>query len=273
MKNTLRGIVLPDENGYLKNILTKEQVQGNWLKAAEDFVDYFNKCVDANIHSVYLRGSAANGTAIEFFSDIDFYVVTLKHVSDFDVMKIKQYADQLHKKYPFITRFDIGYLVKDQMITQKEGSLLRVTALCMYGNDLGELIPAPRPGSDMTLSISQLENDILKIKSEIAEGFYYDPEKLKSLCVWISKKVIRSGFELVAHTEQCFTRDLISCHAIFSKHHPDQRAAMQDVIELFLHQTKDVSEVLRTLDGIGLWLVSIYKKSPERNLPSDQLEH
>jgi uncharacterized protein len=269
MKHSLQGIVLPDTEGFLKNDLNVSLVQKNWLAAAKDFIDYFNTYKDTNIHSVYLRGSAANGTAVDFFSDIDFYVISKKPVSDFDVIKIKKYADRLNAKYPFISRFDVGYFMQDQIITQKEGSLLKVTALCLYGNNISELIPAPKPGNDMNLSISQLEHDILKIKSEALEGFYNDPEKLHDLCIWISKKIIRSGFELVAEREQCFTRNLISCCTIFSKHHPEYSNKMQEVIELFLYQTTDVATVLRILEDLGLWLVDEYKKSPEKLLSSD----
>ena len=267
MNNTLQGIVLPDTNGFLENTLSKSTTQKNWLEAAEDFVNYFSTYTDTNIHSVYLRGSAANGTAIEFFSDIDFYVITEKPVSDFDVIKIKKYADQLNKKYPFITRFDIGYYIRKQIIKQKEGFLLKVTAVCLYGNDISGLIPSPKPGADMALSISQLEHDILKIKSEAAEGFYDDPEKLHSLCIWVSKKIIRSGFEIIADREQCFTRNLQSCHTIFSKYYPKRSDEMKEVIELFLNQTKEVSDVLRILENLGQWLVAEYKKSPERSSP------
>lgn len=267
MKKTLRGVIFPNKDGVFENTLSKEKVQPNWLEAAEEFIDYFNTYNDTNIHSVYLRGSVANSTEIDFFSDIDFYVITLKPVSDFDFVKIKKYADKLNNKYPFISRFDIGYFIKDQIVQQKEGFLLKLTALCMYGNDIRELIPASRLGGDMILSISQLEHDIIKIKSEAVRGFYDDPEKLKSLCVWISKKIIRSGFDLVAVKEQCFTRNLISCHTIFSKYYPDQSEAMQEVMDLFIYHTKNISQVLLILEGIGSWLIYEYKKSPE-SIPS-----
>jgi predicted nucleotidyltransferase len=189
MTKTRKGyVVYPDTNGLLHNSLYITQTQPHWLEAAEAFVSYFEKTQHPNIDSIYLRGSAACGNAIDSFSDIDFYTITQEPIAAYDVIKIAEFARKLNRQYPFITKFDVGYYTKNDILHSKEGALLKVTALCMYGKDISSEISAPRVGKDMTLSISQMENDIVKIKSEVMNGIYEDPEKLRQLCIWISKK-------------------------------------------------------------------------------------
>lgn len=264
MTNYTQGyIVYPDNNGVLHNTLTITQTQPHWMEAVESFVQHFATTKYPNIHSIYLRGSVASGRAIDLFSDIDFYILTHETVTKYDVLTINKFTTKLNKQYQFITKFDIGYYTTEQILKNKEGALLKITALCIYGTDISSAIPAPHIEEHMTLSISQIEEDIQTIKSDVANGVYDDKEKLRSLCIWISKKIIRSGFEIVTKKAQCFTRDLLVCKDIFTQYYPEKQPEMETVINLFLYQTNNVADVVSLLENLGEFLVQEYKATQD----------
>lgn len=254
-KRTKGYVVYPDSDGVLHNALQISETQPHWMETAEAFLEYFKATKHPNIHSIYLRGSAANGNAIDSFSDIDFYILTHQPIMIHDVIAINEFAAKLNERYSFITKFDIGYYTTNQIFHNKEGALLKITALCIFGTDISDEIPSPRVGEDMMLSISQIEEDIQEVKNEAASGMYDNPEKLRRLCIWISKKLIRSGFEIVAEREQCFTRDILICKDIFIKYYPEKQPEMERAVSLFLKQTDNVADVIALLEDLGMFLV------------------
>jgi len=191
---------------------------------------------------------------IKNISDIDFFIVTLGPLVDFDRLTIKRHMDKLNKKYPFITKFDIGYFTLDQILTMKENVLIKLTSLCLYGKDIKSKIKDPKPGKDVAISLSHLEEEIFKTKNEIRIGIY-DKTNTKAMCVWIMKRIVRSGLELVSEREKCFTRDLGLCYEKFSKYYPDKKDDMHKALTLALEPTNNTKVIEKVFNNLGKWLV------------------
>jgi len=238
---------------------SKVNIQEEYKPVIEDVLSFFKKLNNKNIHSIYLRGSLVFGSGIKGLSDIDFFIITLKPLTDFDRQMIQKHMDNLNKKYFFITRFDIGYFVLDQILSMKENVLIKLTSICIYGEDIKNKIKDPRPGKDLTISLSLLEGEISKTRNEIKRGLY-DETNTKAMCVWIMKRIVRSGLEIVSSREGCFTRNLGICFDKFSEYYLGKKDNMHKALSLALEPTNDIKIIEGVFESIGNWLVSEGKR-------------
>jgi len=258
MKNTIKK----NNKGYLIQPLNKPKISKDWKKPIDDFLMLIDKLENDNIHSIYLRGSVAVGDEIPNISDIDFYIVTKEPTNEFDTKRIRDLCDDLNKKYNFITKYDIGYFTINDILNIPERFLLKLTSFCVYGEDIKNKIKDPKLGSEIQLSLSGLESDLNKLKAEIKGGFY-NKENTKQTCVWLTKKIIRSSFELISEKESEYSRDLRFCINRFTKHYPNKNDEIEKVLNLFLSPTNKIEDLKNIIDGIGIWLIEQYK-TPSR---------
>ncbi|HAG07961.1 MAG TPA: hypothetical protein DCK87_00050 [Desulfotomaculum sp.] len=259
MKKDEKICINQNEDGKLYMPDSEVNIQKRYQAPIDDVLNFFKKLNNKNIYSIYLRGSIVFGLGIKNISDIDFFIVTLRPLVDFDRLTIKKYMDKLNKKYPFITKFDIGYFTLDQILAMKENVLIKLTSLCIYGKDIKDKIKNPRPGKDVAISLSHLEEEIFKTKNEIRIGLY-NKTNTKAMCVWIMKRIVRSGLELVSEREKCFTRDLGLCFEKFSKYYPDKKDDMHKALILALKPTNNTKVIEKTFNNLGEWLVSEGKR-------------
>ncbi len=254
MKRKEKICIYQNEDGKLYMPDSEVNIQKRYQAPIDDVLNFFKKLNNKNIYSVYLRGSIVFGLGIKNISDIDFFVVTLRPLNDFDRLTIKKHMDELNKKYSFITKFDIGYFTLEQILSMKENVLIKLSSLCLYGKNIKEKIKDPKPGRDVAISLSHLEEEILKTKNEIGIGLY-DKTNTKAMCVWIMKRIVRSGLELVSERERCFTRDLGLCFEKFSKYYPDKKEDMSKALALALEPTNNTKAIEKIFDNLGNWLV------------------
>lgn len=254
MKNTIKK----NNDGYLVQPLNKLKISDKWKKPVDDFLVLITKLGNNNIHSIYLRGSVAIGNEIPNVSDLDFYIITRKPINEFDIKIIRELCDNLNKKYSFITKYDINYFTSKDIMTIPERFLLKLTSFCIYGEDIKKKIENPKLGKDIWLSISALESDLNKLRVEIANGFYNETNT-KQTCIWLTKKIIRSAFELISEKESEYSRDLSFCVDCFTKYYPHKNAEINNVLNLFLNPTDKIEDLEIIIDGIGTWLVMEHK--------------
>ena len=145
MESNKKFVIYQNKDGYLYMPDFKVDIQEDYQAPIEDILTFFKKLNNKNIHSVYLRGSIVFGRGIKNLSDMDFFIITLKPLNDFDRLMIKRHMDELNKKYPFITHFDLGYFTLDQVLSMKENVLIKLTSICIYGEDIKSKIKNPRP--------------------------------------------------------------------------------------------------------------------------------
>lgn len=231
------------------------RIQEEYKPAVKDVLNFFKKLNNENIQSVYLRGSIIFGDGINNLSDLDFFIITLRPLVEFDKQLIKRNLDTINKKYPFITKFDLGYFTLDQILSMKENVLIKLTSICLYGKDIKNKIKNPKPGEDITISLSLIEDEMAKTKREIKMGLY-DKTNTPSMCVWIMKRIVRSGLEIVSEKEGCFTRDLRECFKKFIKYYPSKKDSMKKALFFATRPTTDTKLIKEIFDDIGDWLVS-----------------
>ena len=68
-----------DAEGNLINEARQDKFQENWREAINDFVATVKEHLGDKVLSIYIRGSAAKGTAVDTISDLD--TITILNVS------------------------------------------------------------------------------------------------------------------------------------------------------------------------------------------------
>src|SRR4029077_14877519 len=69
------GIYMPlDSEGYLVNDCPVD-LQPLWRGVVEEIAASYQKYLQERLHSAYVRGSVARGTAITYFSDVDTFAI------------------------------------------------------------------------------------------------------------------------------------------------------------------------------------------------------
>ena len=81
----------------------KANMQEDWLEATMCYVKNITNRNLNNIHSIYVRGSVAQGTAAHGYSDLDIIVVVNSELELDDFLAHKE----VKEKFPFIDLIDV----------------------------------------------------------------------------------------------------------------------------------------------------------------------
>lgn len=249
-----------DANGYLVNECDWKNIQSPWL---EMVVDLKNGCLEAlgdRLHSLYLRGSVPRGSAILGISDLDSLVIIQNHEATIAEEWRDTLARSLTERYPFCQKIEIAMISASEI--QKPGSfwqaILQTQSLCIYGHNLQPELPRFKPGIALVIHAFELANDLAETQAALRQLSPDHPrfeEEVKAWCGWITRRMVRTGFELVMEAEGTFTRDLYPCYEGFSRHFPAQEPQMRKALELAVQPSANRDGLLLFLSNFGHWLV------------------
>jgi len=267
MQNKIKNIghiFIPDKQGFLISDVSHNNISKQWEPLVDEFILLIKQACLKNLHSIYLRGSVATNTTIKGISDADFLVITNRHISSTKKTNIWKLTDTLASKNPHITRIDVGFYTHKNILRIKEKAFIKLMSLCVYGPNIIKDIAKLKPGIDVAIQIPDLESEIKDIFTKIDSSQIND-QNAKSVCVWIMKRLVRSGFELVSAQAQCFTRDLYPCWQIFSKYYPQKKDQMKQALLLTINPTNDLSKIRSVILDLGNYLVNEFNKNGIKN--------
>lgn len=72
-----------------------------------------------------------------------------------------------------------------------------------------------------------------------------------SQCAWISRRLVRVGFELIMEQEQAYTRDLYPCYQRFAAHFPALEPQMRQALALAIAPSRHRAGLLLFLAHLG----------------------
>lgn len=231
-----------------------DKIQLQWLPAVEKVKEAYIKHFGDNLHSVYIRGSVAKGQAIENISDIDSFAVVTLPYEKVDMAWADLFKEELISEYPFVTGVETGIIPLDELNDHKgDQIMIKTQAICMYGKNLADEIPAMKPGKETAQHIFFIKNEIIRTKEWL--NSQHSAEEVMRKCTWIMKRILRSGFELVMERSRKYTRDLYPCYEGFSEYYPEQKDTMYKVLQLAINPTEDKAEIEKVLSDIGNWII------------------
>jgi hypothetical protein len=234
-----------DRFGYVQPDVALDLIGETW-KPLVDFVtrSLMNR---RDIHSVYLRGSIPRGLAIENVSDADFVYISERNFDQADAAL----EEAVIAGFPFIKRLNLFRLNRTELDKVHHPQrrpyfhmLLKTQSLFLAGNDVAKDIEPFKPGPDMVshvfwLMVEFLKTPILtsKISSKLEESQRAVVERTARQ--WISKRIVRSGFEITMDRDNRFTRDLYFCYEAFSASYQRQAELMFKVLINSLNGNED----------------------------------
>lgn len=241
-----------DGSGFLLNSTSISLIDVDWKKGVDDIVEEYKKHFGEKLHSVYIRGSVAKGKAIPNISDIDTIAVVDVEKKDVDRSWVQDFSQDFETKYSFITDVEMNIYTLNNL-SKSTKLMIQSQSVCVYGTDLSKTIKPFRVGLDTVQHAQGIGLDIDWVKKYLTEENRTD-EQIKQKCIWIMKRILRTGCELVMEKSRKYTRDLYPCYEIFSEYYLPKKGEMEEVVTLSVYPTGDKVEVLRVLDNIGSWI-------------------
>ncbi len=215
----------------------------------------------SNLHSIYLRGSVARGMVIGP-SDVDTFALVF---SENDRWRRPEWAVEFQHKLlievPFISAAEIylsGFApvmrsLPDSKIPPGNKSnpqlamVIQSQSLCIYGEDVSQVIPPYRPGVQMALNSPWLQEDM---------NDYLSNRNDRAAKQQFLKTLLRSGFELVMPQMEQYTPDLYLCYSSFSHYYPEHREMMKKALWAYLNPDLITDKEMDKIAAfLGRWLI------------------
>jgi len=251
-----------DKEGFVMPIMGTNKystplIQYKWKPIIEDVIDFYKHHL-IGIISIYVRGTVAKGIAVEGLSDLDTFCIT-KGPTYIPQDILDGFQTEMKHKYLFCMGVEIRCTELDTKARAHVQKLIKTQSIKVYGKDLA---PEIQP-----FKLSEMIGPSLTLKEDLKSTKHYlplatGPEHTKEICVWISKRILRSAFELVMEKEQKYTRDLYLCYESFSNHYDNEDGDdwLKDILNLAINPISDIDEIREQLNRFTPWLLASLEK-------------
>jgi len=258
-------LLIPNKDGYFDRAIDPSQpIQAIWQKPLKLCVKEIQARLPNLIHSIYLRGSVARGSAVKGISDIDIVIVTKNTIVDFDKSWERPFIKVVRQRYHFVDDIEFGIVSYQSLFNFSRPIgvriLLKLQGRCIKGEDLIPRLPEVYPNKSSFIHIPYFHAFQKRIKFTLQTKEVYLPVFVP----WVAKRYIRTGFELCIEKENFFTRDLYKCYEVFGKYYPEKKHPMYNLLGQALEPTLSQDQLLSLVNTFGEWLQSeVHKKYPE----------
>jgi hypothetical protein len=250
------GVYLPlDSEGYLVNDCPLV-LQPLWRVVVKEIAASYQEYLQERLHSAYVRGSVARGTARMHFSDVDTFAILRGPGLRADREWQRATASRIRARYDYVQGIELGLITARELEVGHGRRLLfflKTQGRCIAGTDLSSMIPRFKPSLDIAVQLPRLQKSIERASVELQCA--NDVVTVQQICQWITKILVRSGFELIMEQEKAYTRDLTACVERFARHYPMRAQSMRQALDMAVYPTSSPAEVLALLADLGTWLI------------------
>lgn len=210
-------------------------------------------------HSQHLRSRLAKGLAVEGISDIDSFAVLMPgEVQTVSYDEFGVWAQKVEKgvqeAFPFVTGVEFGLEIFES-VRERENIytfIIKTEAACVYGESLVDGIEPYKLNPEVAFQTRFFEHHLGQFTAEYSSESEADKP---AYIVWLMRRFLRLGMELIMIDEKRYTRDLYLCYESFAKHYPEQAAEMYRALELAINpKTGQATESL--VQEFGTWLTA-----------------
>lgn len=220
-----------------------------WKYSISYIVKGYQGCFQERLHSVYIRGSVARGTAILGLSDIDTICVVHKLLTS-DQKSLDKLEKDLAARLGFSDGVEVSAYELKSVIENKNYDpvrfVLKILSKCISGHNIAVDIQDYKISDVPKLCLPYL-SDNLEITPILLEVAPSNLER-RRVCRWIMKQIIRSGFEINLHLGRVYTRDLYHCASKFCEAFPKLRKKMWRAVRLAVAPVSDSKSILKATD-------------------------
>ena len=225
-----------DEQGVLLGSAGDAVVREPWASAVEALVRRYVAAWGNDLHSVYVRGSVAKGWALEGSSDVDTLAVLRRDASgeagseSVDAWASAVEAEMRHA-LPFVVGVEVDVVPFEVALDRAriEAFVLKTQATCVHGQDLADRLEPYVLGPEVAFQTRFFRQHL----ESFVRGYAHEPVTDRpGFLVWMVRRFLRLGMELVMVKEGRYTRDLYLCYESFAKHYPAWEGEMRQALEL-----------------------------------------
>ncbi|KYG29437.1 hypothetical protein [Alkalihalobacillus trypoxylicola] len=236
-----------------------------------DYVKIAKSFFGSELHSIYIRGSIANGNSIDGISDLDTIIVLSKNVQK-DLTPFTLSKKELMKDYPVIVDIESNIVEKEALFDLHSSYMLsfmiQTYSLCVYGENIQPRLP--RFKADQNLAnqhLLPLENQIQVAIDDLQNN--EGEADILDCCQWIMKILIRAGAALFIGENNRYTRDLYPAYKRFSQYNPEREKEMRMALEYAIEPINDPHKIIMFLKQFGSWFIPeaelwLVKHNPKR---------
>lgn len=248
-------------DGFLEKNVSKDLIQPRWRPLVEKVIEFYRSEAGENLLSVYVRGSVAKGSAVEFVSDLDSFCITKQKFRPSDEA-CGRFRKLVQEEFPFCNGVELtgsSLELLEVLIAPKKRNiwqeLIKTQSVCVFGKDLADQIQAFEL-KDMVAHSYWIEREIETLPSKMRAAMAPNDsdDSVEQLCTWIMKRVVRVGFEIVMLRENKWTRDLYPCFESFSRYYPEKKSVMLKAVHLALNPSAKSEDTLELIDEFRPWL-------------------
>lgn len=251
-----------DAEGHVVREASMAHVVPPWTAIVDDIVAAYVTACGPGLVGVYLRGSVPAGHAVPGLSDIDAFGLIepagAAPIRWADVPWADAFNARLRARHEVAIGADLAIATFDDRLGARAPGVQMVLAtqsVCVHGRDvIPSITTRYRPGPAMMLHLPWLALELGALEALATRGAGADA--IRRQCRALMKVMIRAGFELVMAAEQRYTTSLYWCQRSFARHHPDQAAAMERALFLYLNPSGDAGVVLALARDLGAWLLA-----------------
>ena len=248
-----------DDCGVIENICSLSKLQPKWVCALDDICGLCTSQYP-DVQGIYIRGSVALGNAIDGTSDIDCIIVFGNREATSD--GYREWADTVERhiidKYPFVAAVELYGLSRSEVLNcPRTVFFLKSQSQCIWGQDLTKDLPAAVLGPSAYVHAPRFVSEL----EYLSDIFSKEPHgiDLLSLSKKFSKRMLRTGFELVMLDMQVYSRELYLCYKACTSKWPQFDGLWLELLSFSINGAQDFrrySEILETLGKFIATLVS-----------------
>lgn len=177
-----------------------------------------------SLHSLYLYGSVARGTARAHVSDLDLCLI-LQHPADPQPLRhLENLRQALQARHPLVAKidFDIGHLAQVLAAENRHswGYWLKHHCRCLWGDDLRQRFAPFRPSREIAWAVNGDFQRVLDDYAERIEG-ERQPAEILRLQREAARKLLRATNLLRSEQEPSWPHSLDQHVRLFVQRYPD----------------------------------------------------
>lgn len=242
-----------DAEGFFLNRACAAHLREPWAEIVAQALAAIQSCFDADLHSVYVRGSVADGSAIPGVADVDLVAVLHRDTTAAD----RVWRDEEEgRNRTHVGDVEIDLVALRHLLDGDAGALwqfaLSTQGLCIFGADVIPDLPRFRPTRDLAIRlVAGMRRHINGALARLEDAV--NPAVVQRGCKRSAKYLLRAAAALVLEREG-YSRDLRECAALFLRHYPALAPATQDALRLAVTPSGDPTESRALLVGFGAWI-------------------
>ncbi|MGH3734338.1 MAG: nucleotidyltransferase domain-containing protein [Micromonosporaceae bacterium] len=252
---TSRGL---DTAGYIAREGALEKVTEPYRPVVAAARERLVEVYGDRLHSGYLYGSIARGTAVPYRADLDLLAVLREEPTDADRADADTVQKALEAAYPQLNGGGVLTMSVTTALSEVERHDLGffVACLCtpLVGPDLATGLPRYRP----TVELARDTNGDL---AEALDRFRADTGPPARLCRGAARKIVRTGFTLVMPRWGGWTSDLELSAELCGRHYPERAERLRRAAVLAHDPVDDPDAIAMLLDDLGPWLAAEYART------------